>query len=224
MSDNLDRGITPFVFADPSGRRWPRLRHDSARRVGDCVRRRRLVCPHAFCDAAVAAAVATAAVERAAEIAPKSQSGDDSGAASHSALAKIRRGAQSAEEGDSGSPAPAFPAKTGHARSASRFLPKRRSLQLRLARAARRSDHACLSGMDDGGQRHGRSANRSRHASPETHCRARHRAHAAPDQPTRRHLAARGDRESGERRGAAAAEIFSATFSPLCGTRKPPGW
>ncbi len=26
MSDRLERGITPFVFADPSGRRWPRLR------------------------------------------------------------------------------------------------------------------------------------------------------------------------------------------------------
>src|SRR5262249_25423010 len=26
MSDYSERGITPFVFADPSGRRWPRLR------------------------------------------------------------------------------------------------------------------------------------------------------------------------------------------------------
>ena len=67
--------ITPFVFSDPAGKRWPRLRLSLLISAIVCFHRDRSLCADALCRAATATAVFAAAIEGPAQIVAKKKPG-----------------------------------------------------------------------------------------------------------------------------------------------------
>ena len=169
--------ITPFVFSDPAGKRWPRLRLILLIIAICRFHRDRSLCADAFCRAATASAVFAATVEGPAEIAAEKKPGRPGAGAEPRFGRNSELARHAAKKPVAAAFAPGASAQEiCRQRSAARFLHQRRSLQLRFARATRGADHACLSGMDGGGQWSRRLADRRRQPIAQTRGEQRSRA------------------------------------------------
>ena len=140
--------ITPFVFSDPAGKRWPRLRLS-------------------LLISAIVVFIATVLFVQTLFVAPQLQlpfslrqlkgqlkslqkkNPAGQAPAEKPLWEKFGLARHAAKKPVAQPSPPAHPRKKSPGqRSAARFLHQRRSLQLRVARATRRANHACLSGMD----------------------------------------------------------------------------
>ena len=90
MPENVPPGVTPFVFSDPLGKRWPRLRTFLLITGVLVLLRCGFVCGNAIYRTANDGALFLAAVEGTVEVAPKTKSGRAKLHAELVALAKIR--------------------------------------------------------------------------------------------------------------------------------------
>src|SRR5215471_13362751 len=126
--------VTPFVFSDPSGKRWPRLRLILL--IGGVL---------FFLGAVLFVQTLFVTPKMNVPFSLRQLKGQ---------LRALQR------QNPAGQVSPA--SLLWQKFSATRVLRKRRSGQLRIAPPTRSTDYACLPGMDDGRRWHGQSANRFR--------------------------------------------------------------
>src|SRR5882724_4024814 len=174
--------ITPFVFSDPAGKRWPRLRLVLLI-VGILV----------FLGTVLFLQTLFVAPQLNLPFSLRQLKGQ------LKALGTVNPAGQAPPNlalWEKFAAARTAGKKLAAERSAPRVLRQWRSLQLHVAGTTRVADHPCLSGMDGDDQWRGRFGNRRGQPAAEARGDKRFRAHAAADESRRRHLAAGSSRES----------------------------